>query len=169
MLIYQAGKKRFGGGGKNRRLNPMNYKQKSIYVIVGLLALVGVFLLGASYGPSLFKKPVKLGELTENYRAVAILIDDGQQIKSFKAGTLAKEQSVLDSLIFVTQANKLSLDYDSSSPMGAFIKQIGSEVNGQDNKYWQYWVNGSQPMVAADKFMLKGGETVLWTFRKSAL
>ncbi|MBI5733862.1 MAG: DUF4430 domain-containing protein [Candidatus Kerfeldbacteria bacterium] len=149
----------------------MNYKQKSIYIIVGLLALVGVFLLGASYGPSLFKEPAKLGEITENYRAVTVLIDDGQQIKSFKAGTLAQEQSVLDSLLFVTGENKLKLDYTpaSASPMGAFIKQIGEEVNGFGGKYWQYWVNGSQPMVAADKFMLKGGETVLWTFRKSAL
>lgn len=147
----------------------MNYKQKSIYIITSLLALVGVFLVGASYGPTLFKEPVKLGEITENYHAVTVLIDDGQQIKSFKAGTLAEKQSVLDSLLFVTQENKFKFDYDSSSSMGAFIKQIGSEINGQDGKYWQYWVNGSQPMVAADKFMLKGGETVLWTFRKSQL
>ncbi|MFA4819179.1 MAG: DUF4430 domain-containing protein [Patescibacteria group bacterium] len=153
----------------------MNHKQKSIYVIVGLLALISVFLLGASYGSSLFKEPIKsgndIGSITENYHAVTVLIDDGQQIKSFKAGTLAQEQSVLDSLLFVTGENKLKLDYtpSSASPMGAFIKQIGEEVNGSGGKYWQYWVNGSQPMVAADRFMLKGGETVLWTFRKSAL
>jgi len=145
-------------------------KQKGIYLVVALLAAVGVFLLGASYGPSILKPNIpQFGEIPEKVLAVSVLIDDGDKLTGFRTMTISSQLDVLQALKQVTSQNNLKLDYDASSPMGAFVKQIGDKINGQDTKYWQYWVNGTQPMVAADKHQLKGGESVLWTFRKSAL
>ena len=145
-------------------------KQKGIYLVVALLAAVGVFLLGASYGPSILKPNIpQFGEIPEKVLAVSVLIDDGDKLTGFRTMTISSQLDVLQALKQVTSQNNLKLDYDASSPMGAFVKQIGDKINGQDTKYWQYWVNGTQPMVAADKYQLKGGESVLWTFRKSAL
>ena len=145
-------------------------KQKGIYLVVALLAAVGVFLLGASYGPSILKPNIpQFGEIPEKVLAVSVLIDDGDKLTGFRTMTISSQLDVLQALKQVTSQNNLKLDYDASSPMGAFVKQIGDKVNGQDTKYWQYWVDGAQPMVAADKYQLKGGESVLWTFRKSVL
>jgi hypothetical protein len=147
-------------------------KQKAIYLLLALLAAVGVFFVGVSYGkqPVGSRPAIQLGlpDLAAN-KTVAVLIDDGEKVTGYDKLSLPKTANALELLKQVTSKNNLKLDYDSSSPMGAFVKQIGEKVNGQDTKYWQYWVNGVQPMVAADKQPLKGGETVLWTFRKSAL
>ncbi len=145
-------------------------KSKGIYLIIGLLAAVGIFFLGASYGKAPGSAPIQLGIPTSvQSKTAALLLDDGDKVSGYDKQALPQKANVLELLKQVTTENKLKLDYDTSSPMGAFVKQIGDKISGQDAKYWQYWVNGTQPMVAADKYQLKGGESVLWTFRKSAL
>ncbi|MBI5466033.1 MAG: DUF4430 domain-containing protein [Candidatus Kerfeldbacteria bacterium] len=147
-------------------------KQKGIYFLLALLAAVGIFFVGASYNrsPEGSRPAIQLGlpDLATS-KTVSLLIDSGDKLAGYDKLQLPKSANVLELLKQVTKVNKLKFDYDTSSPMGAFVKQIGEQVNGQDAKYWQYWVNGVQPMVAADKLELKGGETVLWTFRKSLL
>jgi hypothetical protein len=51
--------------------------------------------------------------------------------------------------------------------MGVFIESIDEVKNGTENKYWQYWVNGELPMVAADKYRVKSGDRVEWKFAPS--
>ncbi|MFH1867109.1 MAG: DUF4430 domain-containing protein [Patescibacteria group bacterium] len=151
-------------------------KHKALYIIVGLLAAAGIFLLGALYGPSILGQPpigfIKTPETRkgfEEFLIVNVLIDDGSVITGYKAGTIAQQQSVLEALITATSQSQLKLDYDppEKSPYGAFVKQIGDKKNGDSGRYWQYWVGSDQPQVSADRYELKGGETILWTFRES--
>lgn len=145
-------------------------KSKILYIILGLVAALGIFLLGLSLGscPQVYNEPASQFSITKSVAAqVAVVIDNGDKITGYEKLTLPEPANALELLKTVTAQNNLKLDYDSSSPMGAFVKQIGDKINGQSNKYWQYWVNGAQPMVAADKLGLKGGETILWTFRTS--
>ena len=51
--------------------------------------------------------------------------------------------------------------------MGTFIESIGDKKNGQDGKYWLYYVNGETPMVASDKKLLKVGDKVEFKFEES--
>ncbi|MDD5032215.1 MAG: DUF4430 domain-containing protein [Patescibacteria group bacterium] len=51
---------------------------------------------------------------------------------------------------------------------GIFIEMIGDKKNGQDGKYWTYYVNGNFAPVAADKFKLKAGDRIEWKFGKSS-
>jgi len=145
-------------------------KKKILYYVIGLLAAVGVFLLGMSYGSSVLK-PIdsQVNKVDQDVQSVNVLIDDGNKITGFTTTDTTQQANALQALQQVTSENNIKLDFDASSPMGAFVKQIGDKINGQGDKYWQYWVNDSQPMVAADKYELGGGETILWTFRKSAL
>ena len=39
-----------------------------------------------------------------------------------------------------------------------------NDRNGQDDKYWQYWVNGEMPPVGAGRYQLSGKERVEWKF-----
>lgn len=101
---------------------------------------------------------------------VSFLLDDGEKISGFnKVEVAAQESTVLGALKKVAEQQTMQLDVDTSSSMGAFVKQIGKQKNGTGQKYWQFWVDGVQPLIAADRLQLKGGETVLWTFRKSVL
>lgn len=150
-------------------------KIKVLLLVTGLLFTAGVFFLGASLSSPLTSygtanQSAEVDSLATEIKT-NLLIDNGQDIIGYPNIILQPDESVLEMLQQVSQSNSLKLAFDppEKSPLGAFVKQIGEEINGTDNKYWQYWVNGSQPMIAADRYILKGGETVLWTFRKSQL
>lgn len=141
-------------------------QSKILRYIIGLAAAFTMFLLGWSYASAPTLPPATVN----TSHTVDFLLDDGTKIEGYQHQAIpVNEPTVLGVLKEVAAKDNLKLEVDTSSSMGAFIMQIGAQKNGQGTKYWQYWVNGAQPMIAADKYQLKGGETILWTFRKSAM
>ncbi|MBI4128011.1 MAG: DUF4430 domain-containing protein [Parcubacteria group bacterium] len=148
-------------------------KNKVTYYLIAFLAAAGIFFLGMSYGSrqeilsNLPTPRISVGAARE----VSLLIDDGVTLTGYKDVPLPDPPTVLEVLKTVTSEKGIAFDYNppEASPYGAFIKQIGEKKNGEQDRYWQYWVDGSQPQVAADRYELKGGETILWTFRGSVL
>lgn len=61
----------------------------------------------------------------------------------------------------------LNLQTKDFGQMGVLVEQLGNYKNGTDGKYWQYFVNGIQPMVGADKYVLQNNDQVEWKFTKS--
>jgi hypothetical protein len=51
--------------------------------------------------------------------------------------------------------------------IGALVESIDSVENGQDNKYWIYYVNGESPILSADKMELRAGDKVEFKFEES--
>lgn len=49
-------------------------------------------------------------------------------------------------------------------PKGVFVTAINGAVNGDGGRYWQYWVNGQYPSLAADHMALHDRDIVLWKF-----
>ena len=47
-----------------------------------------------------------------------------------------------------------------------FVESIGNRTNGDESKYWQYWINGEQTMVGADKQHVNDGDVILWSFEE---
>ncbi len=143
-------------------------QDRFVKTILSVAAAVAVFLLGLSFGSRPALAPTVNQGAGVAQHTVDVLLDDGAKITGWQNVALPSGATVLTVLKQVAQQKNLALDVDTGSSMGAFVKQIGAQKNGTGGKYWQYWVNGGQPMVAADRYMLKGTETVLWTFRKSA-
>ncbi len=48
-----------------------------------------------------------------------------------------------------------------------FIVGIGNYSNGNDNRYWQYYVNDRYADVGCSKYVLDDNTEVLWVFEKS--
>jgi len=44
------------------------------------------------------------------------------------------------------------------------IDSIAGVVNGDGNKYWQYWLNGDYGMVGADKQPVADNDIIEWKF-----
>jgi len=64
------------------------------------------------------------------------------------------------------EKSELSLEtkqYD----FGILIESIDSVKNGQDNKYWIYYVDGKAAVAAADKVKLSPGDVVEFKFEES--
>ncbi|MFA5047578.1 MAG: DUF4430 domain-containing protein [Patescibacteria group bacterium] len=80
------------------------------------------------------------------------------------------ESSTVFQLLELVNAQNPSLGLQSKmyDKMGVLVEKIGNKANGQDKKYWQYFVNGVQPMVSADKYILKNNDKVEWLFQESS-
>lgn len=61
----------------------------------------------------------------------------------------------------------LNLETQTYSGLGDLVVQIGNLRNTEDNKYWQYEVNGEMPMIGADRYILQPGDQIVWSFRES--
>ncbi|TLZ82446.1 MAG: DUF4430 domain-containing protein [Methanobacteriota archaeon] len=49
-------------------------------------------------------------------------------------------------------------------PQGVFVTGINGSMNGDGGRYWQYWVDGTYGIIAADHQGLRDGDVVQWTF-----
>lgn len=68
----------------------------------------------------------------------------------------------------VASSQTWDLQYKDYGEMGYLVTKIDTLENGQDNKYWQYFVDDQMPQVSADKYIPKNGESIKWTFAESA-
>lgn len=58
--------------------------------------------------------------------------------------------------------------YKDYGEMGYLVTKINNIENGQDNRYWQYYVNGEQPQISADKYIPQSNEKIEWRYAESA-
>jgi len=100
-------------------------------------------------------------------KRVAYIIDKGNGIiNSFRISP-SKDSTVFSLLEELSQRKNFKIEFTFYKDMGVLIKSIDGVENGTDNKYWQYWVNGELPMVAADKKEVETGDKIEWKFEST--
>lgn len=60
-----------------------------------------------------------------------------------------------------------NLQTEEYAGLGTLVTGIGDTLNGSDDKYWQYKVNGVMPEISADKMKVRAGDTIEWFFGQS--
>lgn len=75
--------------------------------------------------------------------------------------------SLYDITNLIAQAEGWQFESEDYGDMGILVIQIGDKINGQDQKYWQYFVDSEQPQISVDKYMPAGGTLIEWKFIKS--
>ena len=48
--------------------------------------------------------------------------------------------------------------------MGELVTQIGLKKNGEENKYWQFWVNDEYAKVGVSAYIVEAGDKIKWKF-----
>ena len=80
-------------------------------------------------------------------------------------------ENISANLVTITQslAQQQAWEFESKNygEMGVLVSKIADKANGQEQKYWQFYVNGKQPMVSADKYLPKNGDQIEWRFAES--
>jgi len=136
-----------------------------IGVVVIILVIGGWFIFLNKINQTLSLEKVEISQ-QEVKEEVSLTIDNGEGAPwefraDFKEGMTAfdllKEKADESGLTLKTKT------YD----IGIMVETIGDKENGQDGKYWLYYVNGELPMVAVDKQELKPGDKVEFKFEKS--
>lgn len=139
--------------------------KKSLIVLIILLALSGGLWWWSSSAPKTSVAEVTGQEqgqirLTINFGPDQIISTDYPYSDTLSANLLTITQSL------ASQKN-LAFEYKDYGDMGKLVTKIGDKSNGQDQKYWQFFVNGEQPLISADKYSPKIGEQIEWRFAES--
>ncbi len=138
--------------------------KRSIYlgglIIIALILVIFSNKIGQLY-------PQQEIENIQGNADVVLIVESGPESQlvfqdEFETGmtvfSLLKEKAEGSGLLLETKF------YD----IGVMIEAIGGKENGQEGKYWLYYINGEMPMVSADKQELKPGDKVEFKFEESS-
>ena len=103
----------------------------------------------------------------EEIKQDVVLIIDYEENNSIFLETEFKEGMTAFSLL-EGKAEEMGLVLEVETyDIGVFINTIGDKKNGQDGKYWLYYVNDEASMVASDKNKINPGDKVEFRFEES--
>ena len=141
-------------------------------LLIGVFYLIGSELLLTKQEIDNLNQQIKiseslLGQIKEEKVKVLYLINKGDgEINSYQISPFPNS-TVFSLLEELAGRENFEIEYKIYEDMGVFIESIAGLKGGEDNKWWQYWVNGELPMVAADKKEVKGGDKIEWKFAPS--
>jgi hypothetical protein len=142
---------------------------KKLNVLIGILA--GIVILGSAWVIYTKINEQPLTEEEDIYQVVSqkeatLVVDYGEGEPKTIEIDFEEGMTAFDVLEKGTGELDLGLK-TKTYDMGIFIEAIGEKENGQDNKYWLYYVNEEMPQVAADKKEIKTGDKVEFKFESS--
>jgi len=99
-------------------------------------------------------------------KETVLIIDNGEgEPQSFK---VEEKEGITAFDLLKNKAEELNLVLKTKTyDIGIMIEAIGEKENGQDGKYWLYYVNGEMAPVSADKKEIKPGDEIKFKFEKS--
>ena len=138
-----------------------NWKYRSFFLILILIFSIPIiFLLNTDIIQFNNEKDNIIEDFEEKI-SVSLKIISSEDEKSYELGNISKESTVLDIL-----KENIEIEYNNNYSYGVFIESINGIKNGDDGKYWQYYINNTLGDVAADKKILKEGDNVEWRFEE---
>ena len=128
--------------------------------------LITIAVIGLAFSGTAAQIPQKSDiwlEKAEETSIKIILIGDTWTLED---NLFAMEDETVFTLLERTlNRHDMSFEYTYYPDFDAnLIDTIHTTHNGDDGKYWQYWVDNELPMVGADQFSLENGVVVEWRF-----
>jgi hypothetical protein len=71
---------------------------------------------------------------------------------------------LLELLEGVTTENGVAFETKAFEGLGTMVQRIGDKENGDDGRYWIYWVNNAKLPIGADQYQIQPGDIVHWKF-----
>lgn len=143
----------------------MNKRNIFTSVVVIILIILGWTILLNKDKLFTFQKESETPQL-ETREEVNLVINEGEGSPIIINSDFKEGMTAFSLLKEKTEELGLSLrtkTYD----IGVLIEAIGNRENGEDGKYWLYYVNDEMPMVAVDKKEIHRGDRVEFRFEKS--
>ena len=142
-------------------------KKINIFVVIAIGIIIFVSSWIIFFNP--FRQP-DIGQeevISEGIKKEAILvIDNGEEEPKIFKVEFNEKITAFDLLKKKTEEIGLVLK-TKIFDIGVMIESIGDKENGENGKYWMYYVNGEMPMMAVDKKEIKAGDKIEFKFEKS--
>jgi hypothetical protein len=130
-----------------------------------MILVIGMFCLTKiEYSRTLKEINKSIQEKTFAFEEKALyLIDKGNgKVKSYRL--ILKEDSTVFSLLKeLAERENFKIEFTIHSD-GVSVDAIDGLLNGTENKYWRFWLNGELIQFPADKVRVKEGDKVEWKF-----
>ena len=141
---------------------------KIIFLIIGLGLIITICWLLFSDRISQPFSQEKIESLQEeNIKNEAVLVINKGEEDSETFTVELKNSTTTAFNLLENKAEELNFVLKTKMyDFGIFIEAIEDKENGQDGKYWMYYVNDEMPMMAADKKEIKPGDKVEFKFEK---
>lgn len=139
-------------------------KAQSILFAIAGLGVGFILGFGLSHAPLAQAPAAPTSQVTKQ---ASVMVDNGQGSVAVYKGDVSFDESLLQFMRALSQANNFTLKTKEYKGLGALIEQIGSTANGAGGRYWQYWVNNSYASVGADQYTIKPGDVIEWKFAPS--
>ena len=143
---------------------------KAIFILLVIFILAFAFIFVFQRKDAFFKKEAEKtasGDKNGAEESAVLIIDFGEgKISRFEA-KIKKGENVLSFLEKGAEELNFFLktkNYD----IGVMVEAIGDKENGQEAKYWLYYVNGQMPMISVDKKELNSGDKIEFIFEKTS-
>ena len=141
--------------------------KKNIYIIAGLgiiIVITGWLLFSNTFGQPKIEENNIIQEAVK--KEAVLVIDYGEGSPNSFDVQFEEGATAFDLLKNKAEESNIVLE-TKSYDIGVMIEKINDKKNGQDEKYWLYYVNGETPMVSADKLEIKAGDKIEFKFEKS--
>lgn len=134
-------------------------KNVKLFIITLIIVVFGVFA-----GILVFnqKVPEKNLQKEQSVEKIDLLVDYGEDISKIFELEFKQGDTVFDLL----QETDLDLEY-TEYETGVFIKEISGIKNGQNDKYWLYYINNEMAQKACNKLEVKKGDKIEFRFAES--
>ncbi len=146
-----------------------NINFKVAVIVLTALTIGAICLIEENY--KLILKEIdglsgNIEKATENavQEEVSYAIDEGNGKTISSQMAISEDSTVFSLLKDLSVKENFKLESKEYKGMGMLVESIDGIKNGTDNKYWQYWINGELPMVAADKKTVEKGDKIEWKF-----
>ena len=138
-----------------------NFVNLGIYIIVVIVLIIIVFIFSKF---NLFADEVSANDYVEN---VSMIITSPSW--SLEYQNISTENVTVADLLFECASLKnFTVDKEFWQGYNSFfIEAINDIQNGEEDKYWQYYVNGEFAGIGSSSYLLEDNDVVEWRFEKS--
>ena len=134
-----------------------------LFVLALGLLIIATFFLSADIASKNSENKGDIIERSDEIKfSILLKIDDGsKEKKEYELSDISKQATVFDVL-----KNNADIKYNNNYSYGVFVESINGIKNGDDGKYWQYYINDVLGDTAADKKVLEEGDKAEWRFEE---
>ncbi len=141
----------------------INFNKKILIILVVVLfCLVGFFVYQNQQKNDANKTDLISGKENSSGQVVYIINKGEGQPEEYQI-EISQTETAFSLLQKLAELEDFEIGF-TNYDFGVFVESIDGLKNGQNNQYWQYWVNDKLAEVAADKKEVEIGDRVEWKF-----
>ncbi len=126
---------------------------------------VVICAVGFFFGYIAGQSPTSELPATSYQLPASLMVDYGDgMVRTYADLQIEANASVLDITKALAGREGLAFQTKDYGDLGLLVERIGAKKNGDDGKYWQYWVNNVAIQKAADKLLAEAGDVIEWKF-----